>query len=263
MIKLGGPLKINLYSIQRNEAKILPFWLQYYRPIADRIIVYDDQSDDGSRVLLEAAGAEVRDYPSTLLDDGVMAALYSSCYKEDQKADWAILVDADEFIWGNGLIPFLEWALKAGYHVLEPMGQEMWSESFPVYDPLNIIRQKSMGEPASWWTNNGFKPCVLRPQAKGIGLGCGRHTRHGMIEYKALRREEFKLLHYRNFGYEYYLWHHQRNADRLSPHRSDLTWGQHNFAPLSEKEFLAGCHSPQVRNILDDHSPLLYASERM
>lgn len=256
-------MKINVYSIQRNESRILPFWIQYYQNIADRIIVYDDQSDDGSRKILQDAGCEVRDYPGRLLDDGVMAALFTSCYQGDQNADWAILVDADEFVYGPELLPFLEWALKAGYHILEPLGYEMWSDAFPCFDlDTDIISQCPYGELASWWANNGYKPCILRPQAKGIGLGCGRHYRYGIIEYKALRREELKLLHYRNLGYEYYKWHHDKNAARLSPERSDLTWGQHNFSPLSEREFLRDCRSPRIRNILDDHSPLLYASER-
>ena len=229
-------MKINLYSIIRNEAKILPFWLQYYKRIADRIIVYDDQSDDKSREMLKEAGVELRDYPGTLLDDGEMAYLYSQCYREDKSADFSILVDADEFVWGEKFFEELALAKKQGTHIIELPGYEMWSDSFPIYNGVPIVSQIKRGERASWWANQGFKPCILSPHVE-IGLGCGRHFYYGALHQNSSRGIHLKLLHYRNLGYEYYHWHHMKNAERLSPNRADKTWGQHNYKPLSKEEF--------------------------
>jgi hypothetical protein len=41
-------MQIELYSITWNERRMLPFFLDYYRPWVERFAIFDDQSDDGT-----------------------------------------------------------------------------------------------------------------------------------------------------------------------------------------------------------------------
>lgn len=240
-------MKIHVYSIQRNEAKVLPYWLRWYKTFAEKIFVFDDQSDDGSRDLLLKAGCFVRDYPGTLLDDGAMADLFSTCYREDRSADVVMCVDADEFIWAPNLESVLTLALEH-CKVIEVMGYEMWAPAFPCGEhQIMEIPQFQWGEPALWWYNGGYKPCVFSPQVD-MNFICGRHAKTNPTP--ALFTKTIKLLHYRNLGYQYYLWHHERNAKRLSPERKDKTWGQHNQRPLTSAEFDAALHRTNIERII-------------
>ena len=46
-------MRIDVYTILRNERIILPYFLRHYGSFADCLVVYDDRSDDGSRELLD------------------------------------------------------------------------------------------------------------------------------------------------------------------------------------------------------------------
>ena len=141
----------------------------------------------------------------------------------------------------------------------------MWATFFPC-DPadttISIFGQVPYGEPADWWHNHGFKPCIFNPKID-ISFVCGRHAKLGPVPTE--RIDSIKLLHYRNLGYEYYKWHHDKNAARLSPKRKDKTWGQHNFNPISEHEFWCKCSpklNPNLKKVIsDENSSILHPSE--
>lgn len=48
-------MSIHLYAACWNEERIIPFFLQHYEPLVDRIIIYDDHSTDRSVELLRAS----------------------------------------------------------------------------------------------------------------------------------------------------------------------------------------------------------------
>jgi glycosyltransferase involved in cell wall biosynthesis len=217
----------------RNEAKILPYFIKWYKTFAEKIFVFDDKSDDGTREILLQSGVYVKDYPGDMLDDGAMAKLFSHCYREDRSADYVICVDADEFVWAPNLKEQLQVAKENNLEVLSILGYEMWAYTFPFYYERQLPELIQHGDAATWWHNGGYKPCIFDPKIN-MAFGCGRHYQTGSRETKIA---SIKLLHYRNLGHDYYLWHHQRNAARLSPERADLTWGQHNYRPMGHNEF--------------------------
>jgi len=49
---MGDRPKLDLYCLCWNEARIIPFFLRHYLPLADRIIVFDNGSTDQSLALL-------------------------------------------------------------------------------------------------------------------------------------------------------------------------------------------------------------------
>ena len=47
-------MKITLYTICYNEQEMLPYFLNHYSKMVDKIVVYDNQSTDNSRQILES-----------------------------------------------------------------------------------------------------------------------------------------------------------------------------------------------------------------
>ena len=47
-------MKVTLYTICYNEQEMLPYFLNHYSKMVDKIVVYDNQSTDNSRKILES-----------------------------------------------------------------------------------------------------------------------------------------------------------------------------------------------------------------
>ena len=53
-------MKIDVYTLCWNEEVRLPYFLRHYEKFANKIVVFDNESDDGSRKLVE-------DHPKAIL----------------------------------------------------------------------------------------------------------------------------------------------------------------------------------------------------
>jgi len=234
-------LRVTVYSIMYNEEKMVSFWLRYYDSIASRIVVFDDNSIDRTREILQRSPkVEIRTPSKPLLDDGYFAHLFSTTYREDRTPDWIMCVDADEFIWAEHMTCALRLYKFMDVDVVQCRGIEMKCESFPiVYDNEQILDCVKHGRPTDW-SSFGRKPCLFNPRID-IEFLAGRHGAQsidcGGREPKIVNDEEVKVLHYRDLGYQHYLAHHQKNAARLDPNRRDKTWGIANYSPMTEEEF--------------------------
>jgi hypothetical protein len=96
-------MKITLYFIGWNDKFYLPFIKQHYGKFCQRIVYYDNYSNDGSQELARELGFEVRNFGySNRLDDQDYLNVKNHCWKEErengQQADYVIVCDADEFI---------------------------------------------------------------------------------------------------------------------------------------------------------------------
>ena len=227
-------MKIDVFSIMRNEAAILPYWLRHYAPLARRIFVFDGGSDDGTVELLKAC-PNVRVQPCGFdgLDDYRMAELFSQAYRQHSRglADWAVCVDADEFVCHPSLTARLAQLGSEGEVVIQCEGWNMLSETFPtgggqIYDE---IRNGVMDDYFS-------KPVVFRTEID-INFDAGRH-RALHSPFKAVTWSGIKLLHYRWLGEEYGRARSSRNADRITPANRVAGHGIHNDPTWT------GVHSP-------------------
>ena len=221
--------------MMHNEERMLPYFLRHYGMIAEKIVAFEDSSNDRTLEILHShPKVEVRAPEKPLLDDGMFARTFSHAYRDDRTPDYVIAVDGDEFVCHEDLPRRLAEFKAAGVEVIQTHGYEMKAHAFPD-TPRFITDQVKWGEHASWWSSNGVKACVFSPKID-MEFGPGRHSYRvngGVrIDYHGL-----KLLHMRDLGYDYYLWHHQRNAGRLNPERGDKNWGKHNLEPMSPHQF--------------------------
>ncbi len=139
-------VKVDVYSIMRNEIKILPYFLRHYETFADRIFVWDDGSDDGTREILDAH-PKVNVLPLNLgrADDVYFVNHLWPQYKEISRgyADWVMCVDADEFIYHPNLMEKLEELGSKGVKRICCRGFTMYHPKFPtttgqIYDEIKF-----------------------------------------------------------------------------------------------------------------------------
>lgn len=213
--------KIWVYSIQRNEAQLLPFWLRHYEQFAEKILVWDDASDDGSRDILRSHPlVEMHDwqYPDGIFEDAFLKHAYEVFPKST--AQWVIWVDADEFV-----IPDRGTMEDILYSDIEmeavlARGFNMMGNGIPVDDGRQIYEILKLGVFAPLYS----KTIVFRPQAK-ISWKRGKHELNEECKIKLSSRPLVKILHYRYLGPEYT---GARNARNL--HRCGVDSGDHNAA---------------------------------
>lgn len=105
-----------LFSAVRNEAPFLLEWIGYHRCIGfERIIVFSNDCDDGTDLLLEALASEgIVEHYRHQVPDGVApqanAADIANRRKMFEEGDWVSWLDADEFLVvnvGNGTVAAL------------------------------------------------------------------------------------------------------------------------------------------------------------
>lgn len=203
---------IDVYSVMNNEHILLPYWLRHYETFANHMYVWDDQSDDGTREMLEA-------HPKVTLlpiekcgDDDVhwITNLFPQYEKHSQTSDWVIIADADEFIYHPKLTDIL-WKEKSdGTQVIWCRGYAMISDNPPtgtgqIYDEIKLGIPDKL---ESKWT-------IFSPNIR-VRFRKGRHG--GLLEggHSVTNADTgIKLLHYRYLGDQYLMDRDRRNAERI------------------------------------------------
>jgi glycosyltransferase involved in cell wall biosynthesis len=215
-------MKIDLYSTMHNEEEILPYFLRHYEQIADRIFVWEDQSTDRTREIL-ASHPKVKLMPLNVHGDDDAHWVdnvwpqYTSISKG--KADYVIIVDADEFVYHPNLYAYLETCLKDGVRLFCCCGFTMISESFPTTDE-QIYDEIKTGMHDPW----GGKCCVFSPYIH-IKYAPGRHfTKECSEDLTQAGKHDLKLLHYRYLGKEYFAKRSARNMNRMSENNKIQHW---------------------------------------
>lgn len=138
-------MKIHLYTFCYNEINILPFVVDYWKFITCRVIVYDNMSTDGSvEYLRKFDFIEVREYnTNNKLNDFTLVNIKNSCWKESIGiADFVIVCDMDECIYGLNINTTLINCRNIGINVIIPKFYNLISLQFPQYDSTKFIHQQ-------------------------------------------------------------------------------------------------------------------------
>lgn len=234
-------MKIWIFSVCRNNADIIPWYLRHYGQFADRILVWDDRSDDGSRELLKAhPSVTLFDCPWQGLDeDKNLHHAYDVYPSARRKADWCFWVDMDEFVvpgqftLGSNVAERMISTLFDPSQVILTAGFNMVGDGLPRngYWHKQIYELNPMGVSAPVYS----KPVVFRPEAK-VRWVRGKHALEETTPSTSTK-PLLKLLHYRFLGAAYTA---QRNAK--------------NFERAIDKGVAWTC-GPEYRGADKEHSP--------
>ena len=207
-------MKIDLYTITWNEQRLLPFFLEYYVPWIDRLIVFDDKSDDGTaEVLARHPKVDLRTFPPKG-ESFVLAALgvWENVWKESRgRADWVVVTNIDEFIFHPaGMRGYLERCATEGITMVHPRGYEMVGDVFP--DPgKSLVKGVRRGVPMF----GQDKRQVFNPNAiTDINYTTGRHQCRPTGTVVEPSSVEAALLHYKYVCPHAYLMRRQRALAR-------------------------------------------------
>lgn len=218
-------MKIHAHIIAWNEEKILPYTLDHYSSICERIFVYDNMSTDSSDEIYKR-------YPKVTVikwDSGNQINeinyinIKSFAYRETSRdCDWVIVCDCDEFLYHPNLVEKLKEYKEIGVNVPRISGHDMVSETFPEYAGNKLTDLVKVGSD------------IYEPMCKNIifdpklnvtyGIGGHSFSVEGSV-YSNSR--ELKLLHYKFLGKPYVEHLYKLRFERLSQFNKNNKFGEH------------------------------------
>ncbi len=231
-------MKIWAYAICWNERKMLPFYLKHYEKFCEKIIIYDNESSDGSRQLIQNhPKCELRTYRTNgQIQDRKYMEIKDNCWKEAKgKADYVIVGDIDEFLHHYNIHDFLK-ENKQRYSLFKPAGFQMVSDRFPRTDkPLTEVVKKGT------WHGGSSKMILFDPnRVREMNYRPGCHNAEPDKKGEKWWFRDFghephqsplKLLHYKFLGVDYVCERYHLMARRLSPENRRRGWGFHYKRP--------------------------------
>lgn len=204
-------MRVWVYAICRDEKPIIGYFLRHYATFAENIIIYDDDSSDGTREEIAACPqAELRDWMGSdgLYDDEFLAFANEQWKEARGLADWVAWVDCDEFLYHQNILSVLERYYAEGVEVPQIDGYTMVSDHFPTTDG-QIYDEIKTGFKDDIWS----KKAIFRVH---MHWNVGRHSIDtSQFTPVSSAAPEIKLLHYRALGLEYVKQRHRRNWERV------------------------------------------------
>lgn len=232
---------LQVYTLTWNEIEIIEWFLAHYGTIADRIIVYDGGSTDGTREAVAACPkAELIDLESEgKLRDDLHIEVKNNAWR-GRGADWVICVDCDEFLFSPAapLAEALGRLEAAQIAVPRTTGVSMFSETFPAY----CQGQQLYGHITHGVRDDHYSKCVLFSPRRvdRMGYHYGAHTcqpsLHGAGVEPSAPDPPLYLLHFKHIGgWDRVLRRHQTAASRLSEVNRRLGLGTGNLGSLPQE----------------------------
>jgi len=217
-------MKIHIHSLCWNEARMLPYYMRHYQPIAEKIFIYDDSSTDDSLDILKGYSNVVIEKFENIGDSFVSNAqtFSNECWKTSRgKADWVIVCNIDEHLYHKDLVAYLQYCSTQGITAIPAQGYQMISEHFPIVDG-RLCDSVLQGMP---WEEMS-KLLIFNPNAiEEINYEVGRHKAlpTGAVTYP--ETTEVKLLHYKYLGLDYLITRHAELRTGLKSVDIEKRWG--------------------------------------
>jgi hypothetical protein len=194
----------------------------HYDTFVDHYYIFDNFSDDGTQALLAAhSNVTVKRYDTgNKFDDTVHQQLKNCIWKHSRgKADYVIVIDADEFIYHKNIAVFLQQNKK--YSIFRPAGYNMVSRSFPDRDTSLTVTVKTGVR------NDKYSKMALFDPYRIVNINYlpGAHEAYPEGIVTVGQSDELKLLHYKNLGTEYVLQRVAAYRHRLSVQNRSMNYG--------------------------------------
>lgn len=195
-------MTITVYTFCWNGMVLLPHFFEHYK-WANKIIVYDNGSDDGSQEFVKSQrNGELRFYDTNnKYDELSLLNLKNNCWKNDT-SDWVIVCDTDEFL--------MEYEKLENYIgevcIFNCKCWEMVSEIIP-----SDFKTISLKYHHPWWSS---KCLCFNPRIKEINYRPGAHSCKPEPNNKLLGI--FDYYHYNTLSEDYLVKNRQAIASRMS-----------------------------------------------
>ncbi len=224
-------MKIYVYTLCWNVEKILPYFLRHYLAFADRIVIYDNYSDDRTEsIASHFHQVELRKFDTNgKFDDAENIRIKNAAYKECRgQADYVIVVDIDEFVYHPNIIGLLNEYKRDRITLPKVAGYNMVSFRFPNTQGQIYSRLK-YGEPSQGYS----KRCIFAPEID-INYVVGAHACEPCGQIRESRQADVKLLHYHYIGLLTNWRRHKECRSRLSEfnRKHNLGW-QFQWNPIT------------------------------
>jgi len=190
---------------------MMPFFLRHYSQWADKIVVWDERSTDGTREAVKACPkAELREWPFQGLNDDRFKEAQNEWWKPERALwDFILWPDVDELLHHPNMREVLELRHRQGYSLIPSRGYAMVPESPPADDGKSQFYELCK---LGMKTPNYDKTLIFDPQ-KEVVWDCGRHVilRHNGVLFPD---PEVRLFHCHFLGPRYTEVRNKRNYDR-------------------------------------------------
>lgn len=205
---------------------MIPWFLQHYLPIVDKIFVHDNYSTDNSIELLsgdERISVEEFDVAGDSLIAGLRRKVETMWHRSRGEADWVFIVEMDEHLYHRDMRRFLTDCNAAGLTAVRVAGYQMVADDFPpVREPLTSTVVRGFGD------EDFDKFCIFSPDAiTATNFNEGRHRASPLGYVRWTQKTEVKLLHYKALGLDYLTHRSWQLRDRLRPGDKSRGWGNH------------------------------------
>jgi hypothetical protein len=205
-------MKIEVFSVCKNEEELIPYYLKHYEKFADKITIYDNYSSDNSKSILEKHPlVEVKQFGNpNVFEEDDLVNIRNTCWK-NSNADWIIVCDMDELVYANNIKERLS---KSNYHVIKPYGLDIIKENTENCN-LNILENDLI-----FRNNSGFcKPVIFNPKyISNITFSAGSHETD--VIYKNGNFESIKISDEHRVSYDIIMFHLMFfNFDRFARRR--------------------------------------------
>ncbi len=222
----GKPLEVHLYTLCYNEMALIPFAVDYWKTVADKVFVLDNGSTDGSIEYLQGIpGVEVIHFgDGSGFNDKVNMRVKNHAWKASRgKADFVIVTDFDEFMYAPDLRKELQGMKERGETICKPRGYNVYSKDFPEYEEGKLCHEicgKAIADKMF------CKVTIFNPnEIKEMRYEPGAHNCRPLGNVRWYSGDRIFLFHHKNLGVEYVLKRSGVYRKRLSNENRRMGWG--------------------------------------
>lgn len=237
-------MNIETYLITWNREDTIHLTISYYLKLG-HVIVYDNHSDDRTKEICTALGAEVRSFGDNgVLSDQAYLDVKNHAWKSS-KADYVIVCDDDEILYHEYLSFVLKQERLHGTTIFKTQGYSMHSEHLPRETWLEINTGHK--------DNNYSKAIIFDPANVDINYvyGCHESRPRGKIIES---QETLALLHYKRVGgVERLLYRHHLYEPRRQKSKVNMRWNLgHEYAESDEHKINQWKESSEKSKVLSE-----------
>ncbi len=221
---MADQLKVDLYCLCWNDARMLPFFFRHYDSCVDRYFVFDNGSTDQYLSVLQQHGrVEIAHFDVTgdsFVDE---ERRLSDTIWKGSDADWVNVTDIDEHIYHPELRAYLQRCKSQGVTAIQSMGHEMVSDSFPS-GPDPLVDLVTYGARSA----GHDRLCIFNPGAlTETKYSPGRHRAAPEGEVVWPDYSEVLLLHFKQLGVDYPIARSAELLQGLKARDFEKGWGVH------------------------------------